>query len=190
MPILKSWADCDYASNGTRDAALNWQQTLSDHLVENGFIRGVGHPSVFHHGTRDVWTLVHGDDYCSAGTSTDLDWMESMLADKYQIKTQRIGHGKTIDGKNKSIEGQVLNRVVRYTPNGFEFEADLRHAELVVEQLGLQDAKPVSTPGVDEALSGGGADGEAEEDDELPAAEATQFRAIAARCNYLQPPDT
>ena len=34
---------------GTRDAALNWQQTLSDHLVENGFVRGVGHPSVFHH---------------------------------------------------------------------------------------------------------------------------------------------
>ena len=34
---------------GTRDAALNWQQTLSEHLVENGFVRGVGHPSVFHH---------------------------------------------------------------------------------------------------------------------------------------------
>ena len=30
----------------TREAALNWQQTLSDHLVENGFVRGVGRPSV------------------------------------------------------------------------------------------------------------------------------------------------
>ena len=29
---------------GTRDAALNWQQTLSDHLIEAGFLRGVGHP--------------------------------------------------------------------------------------------------------------------------------------------------
>jgi hypothetical protein len=56
---------------GIRDAALNWQQTLSDHLVENGFVRGVGHPSVFHHSTRDIWILVHGVDYCSAGTPAD-----------------------------------------------------------------------------------------------------------------------
>ena len=60
---------------GTRDAALNWQQTLSDHLVENRFVRGVGHPSVFHHSTRDIWMLVHGDDYCSAGAPDDLSWM-------------------------------------------------------------------------------------------------------------------
>ena len=34
---------------GTRDAAVNWQQTLSDHLARIGFKRGLGHPSVFHH---------------------------------------------------------------------------------------------------------------------------------------------
>ena len=48
---------------GTRDAALTWQQTLSDHLIECGFVRGVGHPSVFHHVQKKIWTLVHGDDY-------------------------------------------------------------------------------------------------------------------------------
>ena len=47
---------------GTRDAALDWQSTLSEHLIEIGFIQGIGHPSVFRHPTRDVWTLVHGDD--------------------------------------------------------------------------------------------------------------------------------
>ena len=26
---------------GTRGAALNWQQTLSEHLLENGFKRGI-----------------------------------------------------------------------------------------------------------------------------------------------------
>ena len=30
----------------TRDAVLNCQQTLSEHLADNGFARGVGHPSV------------------------------------------------------------------------------------------------------------------------------------------------
>jgi hypothetical protein len=172
---------------GTRDAALNWQHTLSEHLVENGFVRGVGHPSVFHHSSRDIWTLVHGDDYCSAGLPSDLDWMESMLGDKYEIKSQRIGDGVTGSGKDKTSEGQVLNRVVRRTERGFELEADLRHAELIIEQLGLQDSKAVSTPGVDPPASGGGDDEETVEEPELPAAEATQFRGIAARCNYLQP---
>ena len=58
---------------GTRDAALNWQQTLSNHLEEAGFKRGIGHPSVFYHPKKDIWTLVHGDDCCSAGTSMSLD---------------------------------------------------------------------------------------------------------------------
>ena len=78
---------------GTRDAAHNWQQTLSDHLVEAGFVRGAGHPSVFHHSKRNIWTIVHCDEHCSAGTSEDLDWMQGILEQKYQIKTQRIGSG-------------------------------------------------------------------------------------------------
>ena len=45
---------------GARDAALNWQDTLSDHLVENGFTRGISFPSAFRHEARDIWTLDHG----------------------------------------------------------------------------------------------------------------------------------
>ena len=117
---------------GTRDAALNWQQTLADHLVENGFLRGVGHPSVFHHPQRKIWTLVHGDDYCSAGPVASLDWMQSILEKRYEIKTQRIGEGVDHKGAKKLSEGQVLNRVIRRTRGGFELEADLRHAELII----------------------------------------------------------
>ena len=124
--------------HGARDAALNWQHTLSDHLVQAGFRRGVGHPSVFHHPTRDIWALVHGDDYCSAGSAMSLDWMEDLLKAKYEIQTQRIGCGKTREGGDKKSVGQVLNRVVRRTKHGYELEADLRHAELVTEQLGFQ----------------------------------------------------
>ena len=97
---------------------MNWQQTLSDHLVDSGFVRGVGHPSVFHHKTRDVWTLVHGDDYCSAGKGKDLDWLEATLAQRYEFKTQRLGEGKIAKGDKKLKEGQVLNRIVRYTDSG------------------------------------------------------------------------
>ena len=170
---------------GTRDAAVNCQQTLSDHLTEAGFKRGVGHPSVFFHPTKDIWTLVHGDDYFSAGPESSLDWMQQILAKKYEIKTQRIGDGKLKDGTMKVKEGQVLNRVVRRTADGWELEADLRHAELIIKQLGLEDANAVSTPGL--ANLGPRAEDDDSVDELLAPAEASLYRAIVARCNYLQP---
>ena len=39
---------------GTRDSALNRHQTLSEHLIENGFKRGIGFPSVCRRPVRDV----------------------------------------------------------------------------------------------------------------------------------------
>ena len=121
---------------GTRDAALNWQETLSNHLIDNGFVRGVGFPSVFYHPERDVWTLVHGDDYCSAGDDAALAWLEKVLTQKYEIKTQRVGHAA-----GQASEGQILNREVRATDKAFELEADQRHAEFIVEQLNLSSGK-------------------------------------------------
>ena len=76
----------------------------------------------------------------------------------------------------------MLNRVIRRTDKGWELEADLRHAELVIESLGLENCKPVSTPGVDQT----GKDID-EEEEVVSASEATRYRTIAARCNYLQP---
>ena len=40
-----------------------------------------------------------------------------------------------------------------YTDSGWELEADLRHAELIVEQLGLTGGKGVNTAGVDQTVS-------------------------------------
>ena len=39
---------------GTRDAAREWQKTLSMHLPDIGFVPGRGHPAVFHHPERDM----------------------------------------------------------------------------------------------------------------------------------------
>ena len=59
-----------------RDAAKGWQEALSSHLDHIGFRRGIGHPAVFHHPTKDLTTLVHGDDYVSSGLQAELDWLE------------------------------------------------------------------------------------------------------------------
>ena len=44
-------------------------------------------------------------------------------------------------------EGRVLNRVIRWTKDGWEIEPDQRHADIIVHELGFHDSKPVSTPG-------------------------------------------
>ena len=67
--------------------------------------------------------------------------MEDLLAKKYEIKTQRIGRGKRRNGEDKKTEGQVLNRAVRQTGDGWELKVDLRHAELIMEQLGLSKCR-------------------------------------------------
>ena len=161
---------------GTRDAAEGWQETLSSHLESIGFERGVGHPCVFWHPTRKIKTLVHGDDYVSAGSHEAMAWLERELEKAHEIKTQKISPTKEFKS-----EGKVLNRVLRCTGDGWEIEADPRHAELIVEQLGLSSEKGLSTPGP----TTGAEEDDAEDDVPLVGVDVTSYRAIIARCNYL-----
>ena len=43
-------------------------------------------------------------------------------------------------------EIRVLNRVLRWMDHGLEYEPDQCHAELIIRDLGMDGAKPVSTP--------------------------------------------
>ena len=72
-----------------------------------------------------------------------MSWLEAELEKAYEIKTQKLGLAK-----GHKAEGKVLNRLIRKTDGGWEIEADPRHAELVVEQLGLKDDKGIGTPGL------------------------------------------
>ena len=49
---------------------------------------------------------------------------------------------------------------------------------MIVEELGLLGAKPLTTPGVDEVVGD-------EPSPELDDSMATQYRALVARCNYI-----
>ena len=160
---------------GTRDAAKGWQEELSQQLEQIGFVRGVGHPSVFSHPDRQICTIVHGDDYVSSGLDSDLRWLESELAKSYEIKTQLLG----LD-KGWERQGKVLNRIVSCSEEGWTIEADPRHAELIVEQLGVEDTRAVVSPGID-----GAEEEDNDEDVDIVGADLTRFRGVAARCNYL-----
>ena len=115
---------------------------------------------------------MHGDVFIIAGLKLEIDWFEALLEQKYELKKGgRLGPG---DGDCKELT--VLNRVLRWTDSGVEYEADPRQGERLLESLALDGdgCKGVATPGqkpefekllVDKLLS---------------ADEHTIFRAIAA----------
>ena len=117
---------------GIRDAARGWQGCLGSHLVQLGFRQGVAPTCVF---TQDEWDLaavVHGDDYVTSGPPEGLAQLQKALEEKLELsKTVHIGtHPGAV------AEGKVLNRVIRRTDAGWELEADMRHGEMMVTQLG------------------------------------------------------
>lgn len=148
---------------------------MTRHLLNIGFAQGVGHPCVFEHKGRGLKTLIHGDDYCSSGYKEDLDWLQCELEKEFELNTQ-------ISSARKKSEGHILNRIVRHTSDGWEMEADPRHAELIIEQLLNETDKAVSTPGVDDNSEKVNQESTARE---LEGEEISVFRGIAARCNYL-----
>ena len=77
-------------------------------------------------------------------------------------------------------EGRLLNRVLRCTARGWEVVADQRHADLIVQELDLANAHGVLTPGESEPRRK-----EGENDEELSPSDATRYRGITARTNYL-----
>ena len=71
-----------------------------------------------------------------------------------------------------------MNRIVEWKEDGIHYEADQRHAEIIVAQMGLNDeSRSANTPGQKHT---GELEGE-----ELKPDEARMYRGMVARANYL-----
>ena len=81
----------------------------------------------------------------------------------------------------------MLNKIIRYTSAGIELEADPRHAELVIRELGLEDAKSSKVPGAKVSGKPTGIDDKTsnDESEELGVEDARKYKSVAARLNYL-----
>ena len=93
----------------------------------------------------------------SVGTRDAATDFREKLEGRFEIKIQVVGNGggRSIACRDSSkpgspdevSEARVLNRIVRCLAEGWEIEADQRHVDIKVRDVGLSDAKPVSTPG-------------------------------------------
>ena len=136
---------------GTRDAAFNWTAAYTSVLVDKlGFVKGESSPCSFYHPGRQLLTAVHGDDFITVGERKNLDWLDAELRKSFEIKTEILGPDA---GKGEHAEIRILNRILRWDGAGITWEADPRHSELIIKQLGLADAKIVCTPGSKEEHS-------------------------------------
>ena len=107
------------ASYGTRDAAQNWTAEYSSFLTSIGFVIGAASTCSFWHKDRELYLSVHGDDFTIAGPEESLAWLDAQLKNNYKIKTEYFGP----DAHPKQ-EIRVLNRTIRCTDIGIEYEPD------------------------------------------------------------------
>ena len=129
--------------SGTRDAAMNWAKTYSEFLISLGFIVGQASPCNYHHLSRGISVTVHGDDFTSTGNETELRWLDGRMKSRFDVKTEILG-----PGKRHAKQIQVLNRVLTWNEDGNSYEPDQRHAEIIIQAMGV--SKAVSTPGTRE----------------------------------------
>ena len=97
---------------------------------------------------RNLRCLVHGDDFLLAGEDRGLDGAIARLRRDILLKDG----GRLGGGAQGAKEVRCLNRLLRWTPDGYETEADPRHAEILGAMIG-EDRRTVSTPGVKEKVT-------------------------------------
>jgi hypothetical protein len=160
---------------GTRDAPKRWEAYLAEQLVDLGFAKGKASPCCYFHARLGVRGIVHGDDFVLTGTAAALDEVKAGMHERFLLKEL----GRLGGGRGELRELRVLNRVIRWTPAGLKYEADPRHAEIIVRGV-VGAERAVGSPGTHSK------DYEEKYDDrELPEATARLFRSFAARANYL-----
>jgi len=70
---------------GTRDAPLNWELTIRKIMMKLGFTQGKSNPCIYYHQKRDLRTVVHGDDFTTAGSYENIKWLHESLGKEWMV---------------------------------------------------------------------------------------------------------
>ena len=75
--------------------------------------------------------------------------MKATLKERLEIKNTTVGTGQSA---GKVREARILNRVIRVTEEDWEYEADQRHADLIVKETGADKMSTLTHPGGDKLI--------------------------------------
>ena len=159
-------------------------------FIIQGFVQGRASPCCFKHNGRNISCVVHGDDFVFSALDHDLDWVRCEMEKRFLVKVI----GKLGGDAGDDRELRILNRILRWSPEGIMYEADPRHGEMLL-QGAEEGLRAVATPTVrtttpkvrvGEQLEEVKSEREVESSPvELSESEAQVFRSYAARANYL-----
>lgn len=126
---------------GTRPAAQIWQRCYTKLLTDHGFKVTRASTCIMYHAEKDIYLIVHGDDCVSVGDGDDLEWLRKVFETRFEISTVVLG-----TDPDDVKEAKILNRIISVTEAGYTYEADARHSEVIIKNLGLLEAKGTSSP--------------------------------------------
>ena len=85
--------------------------------------------------------VVHGDDILLSGPRSLVDAVRNSLRKRHEIREQMLGAGP-----KDASEIIMLNRRVQWTEAGIRISPDPRQVNDIIEELGLEGARPADTP--------------------------------------------
>ena len=115
----------------------------SNWLKSIGFEKSISCPNAFYCKQRALRIIVHGDDFLTGGPEGEMEWRRGEMNKKYEAKHCIIGPRPDM---SKSVK--VLNRQITWEEGMITVEADKRHVEKAIQEMGLDQCKSVSTPGM------------------------------------------
>ena len=161
---------------GTRDAPANWEATILRVMTQLGFVRGRSNSCLYYHPLREIQVEVHGDDFTGLGTKAELEWFAEELGKHWTVEVRGYLGPPGMVGTQQSID--ILNRLVSWTSRGIELEADPRHVDIILKEVGCEGAK-VTTALVKEKIE------QVEEAEPLSSEDASWYRSVSMRLAYL-----
>ncbi len=151
---------------------MRWGAVVAEGMVVIDVARGLASLCCYCHAALGVRCIVNGDDFVLTGRAGALDEVKASMHEPFRLKEL----GRLGGGQGELRELRVLNRVIQWTPAGLRYEADPRHAEIVVRGVAGAE-RALSAPGTSskefEATPGEG--------ENLPERTASLFRSFAAR---------
>jgi len=140
-----------------------------------GFVKGKASPCCFYNKALDARCVVHGDDFTFEGTDDSLNVAEKGMTKAFECKVE----GRLGGGKSDKREVKILNRIMTWRDGEVTWEADPRHAEALIRDLGVQHESVLTVPGSKPPK------GKEEEEEDLGEEEQVLYRSGAAKANYL-----
>ena len=161
---------------GTRDAPANWEAAIKAVMMLIGFQQAKSNSCLYYHAEKQIRIEVRGDDFTGVGPKAELEWFAAELRKHWTIDVRGILGPPSMKNVDHSIV--ILNRLVTWTDKGIEMEADPRHVDLLLQEVGCEGSK-VTTPLIKERIE------EALTSEELDEETSAMYRSASMRLAYL-----